>query len=64
MKKDIIVKYDNAKNEDVISFAIQINDENNSGVSAMQKAHQIAVQRGIANMTLEEINAEIAEVRK
>ncbi len=36
----------------------------NAGLCAMRAASQIALQNGIADMTLEEINAEIAETRK
>jgi DNA-damage-inducible protein J len=36
----------------------------NRGIQAMKRASQIAEEQGIADMTLEEINAEIAEARK
>lgn len=36
----------------------------NSGLRAMKAASQMALQNGIADMTLEEINVEIAEARK
>lgn len=42
---------------------IETNSEN-SGINAMRKASRIAQERGISNMTLDEINAEIAETRK
>lgn len=35
-----------------------------AGLCAMRAASQIALQNGIADMTLEEINAEITEARK
>lgn len=34
------------------------------GIPAMKKASQIAEERGISDMTLDEINAEIAATRK
>ena len=34
------------------------------GVSAMKRASRIAEENGISDMTLDEINAEIAEARK
>ncbi len=36
----------------------------NKGVSAMKRASRIAEENGISDMTLDEINAEIAEARK
>ena len=36
----------------------------NRAVAAMKTASRIAEENGISEMTLEEINAEIAEVRK
>ncbi len=36
----------------------------NRGLAAMKRASRIAEENGIADMTLEEINAEIAEARK
>ena len=38
--------------------------KNNKGIEAMKTASRIAEENGIADMTLEEINAEIAEARK
>lgn len=35
----------------------------NQGVRAMKEASRIAAEQGIADMTLEEINAEISEAR-
>ena len=36
----------------------------NKGVSAMKRASRIAEENGISDMTLDEINAEIADARK
>ena len=36
----------------------------NAGIRALRKASQIALEHGIQDMPLDEINAEIAEVRK
>jgi DNA-damage-inducible protein J len=36
----------------------------NKGVLAMKRASKIAKEKGISDMTLDEINAEIAEARK
>ena len=36
----------------------------NRGMAAMKEASRIAVAEGIADMTLDEINEEIAETRK
>ena len=47
-----------------IPFSMHIEEENNSFINAVRKAQQIAEENGIANMSLEEINAEIAEARK
>ncbi len=38
--------------------------EDNKGFRAMQQASRIAEQYGISDMSLDEINAEIAEARK
>ena len=43
---------------------MKIEKESNPGISALQRASRIAEEYGIADMTLEEINAEIAETRK
>lgn len=48
-----------------IPFSMKLNAEpENRGIAAMKRASEIARENGIADMTLEEINAEIAEVRK
>ena len=39
-------------------------EEDNPGIVAMHKASRIAEERGISDMLLDEINAEIAEARK
>lgn len=36
----------------------------NKGIEAMKRASRIAEENGISDMTLEEIDAEIAEARK
>ena len=51
--------------ENGIPFSMNINDiPANKGMAAMQAASAIARENGIDNMTLDEINAEIAEARK
>ena len=51
--------------ENGIPCAMNINDiPTNKGVAAMRAASAIAKENGIDNMTLDEINAEIAEARK
>jgi DNA-damage-inducible protein J len=48
-----------------IPFSMKIDEApENNGVSAMKRASRIAEENGISDMTLEEINAEIAEARK
>ncbi|MGI6608856.1 MAG: type II toxin-antitoxin system RelB/DinJ family antitoxin [Erysipelotrichaceae bacterium] len=48
-----------------IPFSMKLEDINvNKGVLAMKRASKIAEKKGISEMTLDEINAEIAEVRK
>ena len=49
--------------ENGIPFSMKIEEKTNPGIRALQKASRIAEQYGIADMTLEEINAEIAETR-
>ena len=47
-----------------IHFSMKLaSEEVNPGVAAMKKASKIAAERGIADMTLDEINAEIKEAR-
>lgn len=51
--------------ENGIPFAMNVNDiPKNRGLEAMRTASRIAKENGIADMTLEEMNAEIAEARK
>ena len=47
-----------------IPFSMKLKNEDNAGIRALKKASQIAEEYGIQDMTLDEINAEIAEVRK
>lgn len=51
--------------ENGIPFSMKLDAEpENKGVKAMKAASQIARSYGIADMTLDEINVEIAEARK
>lgn len=51
--------------ENGIPFSMKVDDiSENRGVKAMKEASWIAASEGIAEMTLEEINAEISEARK
>ena len=50
--------------ENGIPFSMSIEDAPSSGVAALEKASRIAKEYGISDMTLEEINLEIAETRK
>ena len=51
--------------ENGIPFPMNVNElPLNKGLAAMQAASRIAEENGIADMTLEEINAEIAKARK
>lgn len=47
-----------------IPFSMKVEDEKNKGILAMRKAQRIAEQNGIDNMSLDEINEEIAKARK
>lgn len=48
-----------------IPFSMKIDEASeNKGVSAMKRASRIAEENGISDMTLDEINVEIAEARK
>ncbi len=49
--------------ENGIPFSMKLKIEDNPGITALQKASIIAEQHGISDMTLEEINQEIAEAR-
>ena len=51
--------------ENGIPFSRKVDDISvNRGIKAMKEASRIAAAEGIADMTLEEINAEISEARK
>ena len=51
--------------ENGIPFSMNINNlPQNKGLEAMKAASMIAEEYGIADMTLDEINVEIAEARK
>ena len=51
--------------ENGIPFSMSLNDiSENKAIRAMKAASRIAEENGIANMTLDEINAEIADARK
>lgn len=51
--------------EQGVPFSMKLMPEiENPGIAAMKRASRIAAERGISDMTLDEINAEIAEARK
>ena len=51
--------------ENGIPFSMKLDDlPDNKAVRAMKSASRIAEENGVADMTLDEINAEIAEARK
>lgn len=51
--------------ENGIPFSMKLDDlPENKGLKAMKAASKIAYESGISDMTLDEINAEISEVRK
>ena len=50
--------------ENGIPFSMKLEEDMNPGISALRRASRIAEENGIADMTLDEINAEIAEARK
>lgn len=51
--------------ENGIPFSMKLEKESgNQALEAMKAASRIAEENGISDMTLEEINAEIAEARK
>lgn len=49
--------------EQGVPFSMKLTPVDNPGIAAMKRASQIAAERGISNMTLDEINAEIAATR-
>lgn len=51
--------------ENGIPFSMKLDDSvENKGIKAMKEASRIAEENGISDMTLEEINAEIAAARE
>ena len=51
--------------ENGIPFSMKLGERiENRGIQAMKRASRIAEAEGVADMTLDEINAEIAEARK
>ena len=51
--------------ENGIPFSMKLEEEEeNAGIRALQRASRIAEEYGITDMSLDEINAEIAESRK
>ena len=50
--------------ENGIPFSMKVNDSQNRALNAMRAASRIAVESGISEMTLDEINAEISEARR
>ncbi len=51
--------------ENGVPFSMKVDDiSENQGLRALKAASRIAAENGIADMTLDEINAEISEARK
>ena len=50
--------------ENGIPFSTTLDKKYSSGIYALEKASKIAEEYGISDMSLDEINAEIAEARK
>ena len=51
--------------EQGVPFSMKLaSEDTNPGIEAMKRASRIAAERGIVDMTLDEINAEIKEARK
>ena len=50
--------------EQGVPFSMKLTPVDNPGIAAMKRASLIAAEQGIADMTLDEINAEIKEARK
>ncbi len=50
--------------ENGIPFSMKIGDDGDPGIDALKRASRIAKEYGTSDMTLDEINAEIAEARK
>ena len=49
--------------EQGVPFSMKLTPVDNPGIAAMKRASLIAAKRGISDMTLDEINAEIAATR-
>ena len=54
----------NQENGIPFSMKLEEEEEENAGIRALQRASRIAEEYGITDMSLDEINAEIAESRK
>lgn len=50
--------------ENGVPFSMKLEKENNPGILALERAGRIAEEYGLSDMTLDEINEEIAEARK
>ena len=50
--------------ENGIPFSMKIENNDNPGIDALKRANRIAKEYGTSDMTLDEINAEIAEAKK
>ena len=50
--------------ENGVPFSMKLEEENNPGILALERAWRIAEEYGLSDMTLDEINEEIAEARK
>lgn len=51
--------------ENGIPFSMNLNDfSENKAIKAMKSASRIAEENGLSDMTLDDINAEIAEARR
>ena len=50
--------------EQGVPFSMKLMPAENPGIVAMKRASKIASERGISDMTLDEINAEIAAARE
>ena len=50
--------------ENGIPFSMKLGENENPGINALKRASRIAEEHGISDMTLDEINEEIAQARK
>ena len=57
-----LMYYANAIILELLSYKLE--EENNPGILALERAGRIAEEYGLSDMTLDEINEEIAEARK